>query len=100
MYKYPKERAQEPQLVLLRIHQCSLIDRSPESSFLSSAPVCALIAYLASVAVKILSDSAVATILLSLCLVSIAFNVALLYSSRRYFFPCISRPSPPASAVA
>ena len=72
----------------------------PESSFLSSAPVCALIAYLASVAVKILSDSAVATILLSLCLVSIAFNVALLYSSRRYFFPCISRPSPPASAVA
>ena len=32
----------------------------PESSFLSSAPVCALIAYLALVVVKILSDSAVA----------------------------------------
>ena len=72
----------------------------PESSFLSSAPVCALIAYLTSVVVEILSDNAVASILLSLCLVSIAFNVALLYSSRRYFFPCISRPSPPASAVA
>ena len=72
----------------------------PESSFLSSAPVCTLIAYLASVAVKILSDSAVATILLSLCLVSIAFNVALLYSSRRYLFPCISRPLPPTPVVA
>ena len=72
----------------------------PESSFLSFAPVCTLIAYLASVVVEILSDNAVASILLSLCLVSIAFNVALLYSSRRYLFPCISRPSPPASAVA
>ena len=72
----------------------------PESSFLSSAPVCTLIAYLASATAKILSDSAITSILLSLCLVSIAFNVALLYSSRRYLFPCISRPSPPASAVA
>ena len=61
---------------------------------------CMLIAYLASVIVKILSDNAIASILLSLCLVSIALNIALLYSSHCYLFPCLSCPSSPTPMAA
>ena len=72
----------------------------PESSFLSSAPVCMLLTYLTSVVVKILSDNAIASILLSLCLVSIALNVALLYSSCHYLFLCLSHLLSPIPMVA
>ena len=96
----PRNALQNPSSFSCEYISVPWLTDPPESSFLSSAPVCVLIAYLASIVVKILSDNAIASILLSLCLVSIALNAALLYSSCRYFFPCISCPLPPASVVA